>query len=223
MTAVKHFEKNTVGNDYVVSDVHGMFNLLQSKLDELHFNPEVDRLFCGGDSCDRGTESEKCLEWFNKPWFHSVRGNHEQMIIDAYREEDFRYTQHSLQNGGGWFFALFEQDKLAYVEAFEALPYLIEVETDSGLVGIVHAEVENNSWDHTKTFVNMNEKYTLEKCLWARTRIKSKETTPIIGLHKLYVGHTPMKEVTTLGNVIYVDTGAVYGEDGGFLTILKIN
>ena len=30
-------------------------------------------------------------------------------------------------------------------------------------------------------------------------------------------------EKNTVGNVIYVDTGAVCGEDGGFLTVLKIN
>ena len=112
MTAVKHFEKNAVGNDYVVGDIHGEFHLLQSKLDELQFNPEVDRLFSVGDLVDRGTESEKCLEWLNKPWFHSVRANHEQMIIDAYREEDDRYAVHSFQNGGAWFFALFEQERL---------------------------------------------------------------------------------------------------------------
>jgi serine/threonine protein phosphatase 1 len=146
------------------------------------------------------------------------------MIIDAYRIPNDAYTHLSFQNGGGWFFALFEQDKLEYVEAFEALPYLIEVETDDGLVGIVHAEVIDNCWETTKSKLSSDDPaYTVEKCLWARTRIKSKETTPILGLHKLYVGHTPMKEVTTLGNVIYVDTGAVYGEDGGLLTVLKIN
>lgn len=222
MELVKHFEKNTVGNDYVVGDIHGEFHLLQSKLGELQFNPEVDRLFSVGDLIDRGTESEKCLEWLSKPWFHSVRGNHEQMIIDAYREEDDRYSVHSFQNGGAWFFALFEQDKIEYVEAFEDLPYVIEVETESGLVGIVHAGSSRN-WGNFKSAIESGDEHTTNEAMWTRTKIKVKDAMDIQGVTRVYVGHTPLHKVTELGNTTYIDTGAVYGEDGGFLTVLKVN
>ncbi len=221
LNKVKHFSLNTSGRDFVVGDIHGMFSLVEEKLRELNFNENTDRLFSVGDNVDRGTESSKVLEWLAKPWFHSVRGNHCQMIIDAHRIATDERVMHSFQNGGAWWFSLLPSDRLEYVEAFESLPYLIEVETKDGLVGIVHAEVETAGWEYTKTFVNMNDKYTLEKCLWARTRIKSKETKPISGIHKLYVGHTPMEKVTELGNVVFIDTGAVY--DDGYLTILQIN
>lgn len=221
MEKVKHFKINTQGRDFVVGDIHGCFHVLSDSLALLNFNHETDRLFAVGDLVDRGQYSEDCLEWLNLPWFHSVRGNHEQMIIDAYREDDDVCVMHSFQNGGAWFFSLLPNDRLEYVEAFERLPYLIEIETKNGLVGIVHAEASENSWEYTKAFVNMDDKYILEKCLWARSRIKSKETKPISGIHKLYVGHTPLTEVKELGNVVYIDTGAVY--DDGYLTILQIN
>lgn len=219
---IQSFKQNTKGTDYVVGDIHGMFSLLKAKLDELGFNPEVDRLFSVGDLVDRGIESEKCLEWLSKPWFRAVRGNHEQMIIDAYREDDDRYVAHSFQNGGAWFFYLFDEDKLSYVEAFEELPYVIEVETINGLVGIVHAGSSRN-WELFKSNVALQDEHTINEAMWTRTKIKSKDTSDIVGLHKLYVGHTPMLKVTELGNVVYVDTGAVYTQDGGFLTVLRIN
>jgi serine/threonine protein phosphatase 1 len=221
MSRTKQFAQNTVGRDFVVGDIHGCFTKVTEKLGELNFDPDVDLLFSVGDLVDRGPESLESKYWLREPWFHAVRGNHEQMIIDAFRINTDDRVHLSFTNGGAWFFGLLIEDQIKYVQEFEKLPYLIEVETAQGLVGIVHAEVSNNDWNFTRNFVDMNERTTLEKCLWSRMRIKSNETKPIVGLHKLYVGHTPMKEVTELGNVVYTDTGAVYTE--GHLTILQIN
>lgn len=71
---LKQFIINKTGTDYVVGDIHGCFSLLQAKLDEIGFDPTKDRLFSVGDLVDRGTESDKVLEWLSKPWFHAVCG-----------------------------------------------------------------------------------------------------------------------------------------------------
>jgi serine/threonine protein phosphatase 1 len=133
MSLHKHFPINHCGRDFVVSDIHGCFDKLEEKLTEIQFNPKTDRLFCAGDMVDRGSYSEKCLDWLSKPWFHSVRGNHEQMIINAYRGSE-RDLALSIQNGGEWFNCLFKQDKLEYVEAFELLPYAISIDTKYGKI-----------------------------------------------------------------------------------------
>jgi serine/threonine protein phosphatase 1 len=39
------------------------------------------------------------------------------------------------------------------------------------------------------------------------------------GVAAVYVGHTPVQEVTKLGNVVYIDTGAVWTSK---LTLIQI-
>ena len=79
---IKRFPKNDAGRDFVVGDLHGCFARLQEDLGKLNFDPEKDRLFSVGDLVDRGPDSEQALGWLDKPRFHAVRGNHEQMAID---------------------------------------------------------------------------------------------------------------------------------------------
>lgn len=218
---LKQFIINKTGTDYVVGDIHGCFSLLRAKLDEIGFDPTKDRLFSVGDLVDRGTESDKVLEWLSKHWFHAVCGNHEQMIIDAFNGGDNEIHQCAV-NGGAWFFTMFEHEKDAIVEAFNKLPIMIEVETPTGLVGIIHAQVSLNNWVTTKQAITTPgafEEDVFENCIWGRTKINRMDETPIHGVTKVYCGHTPTKDVVVLGNQHYIDTGAVYT---GKLTIVKI-
>ena len=45
----RRFERNDLGRDFAVGDIHGHFSRLQKKLDEIGFNQDVDRLFSVGD------------------------------------------------------------------------------------------------------------------------------------------------------------------------------
>lgn len=218
---IKQFIINKVGTDYVVGDIHGCFSLLQAKLDEIGFDPTKDRLFSVGDLVDRGTESDKVLEWLSKHWFHAVCGNHEQMIIDAFNGGDNEIHQCAV-NGGTWFFSQSPQEQQNIVKAFSRLPILIEVTTADGLVGIVHAEVEANNWAATKqalTTPGQFNDHTLERCIWGRTKIQRKDTTVVNGVNKVYCGHTPGYDVVVLGNQYYIDTWAV---KTGNITVMKI-
>ena len=42
-------------------------------------------------------------------------------------------------------------------------------------------------------------------------RWRRESRKPIDGVSRVYVGHTPLSEPVVLGNVVYVDTGIVYG------------
>ena len=81
------FPQNTQGRDFAVGDIHGCFNRLQGVLDEMGFDPAKDRLFSVGDLVDRGPDCDQVLDWITRPWFHAVRGNHEDMAMQwAWRD-----------------------------------------------------------------------------------------------------------------------------------------
>lgn len=220
---VKRFARNEIGHDYVVGDIHGCFTALGVELNRIGFDGHKDRLFSVGDLVDRGPESEASIDWISIPWFHAVRGNHEQMAIGvaAGRHDMGNY----LVNGGGWFLSMPDSHQKMYAEVFDDLPIAIEIDTPSGRVGIIHADLgEYTDWDEFTQAIEMADsnnkrKNIREIALWSRSRISYDVTTPIAGVTAVYVGHTPVKESKWLGNVHYIDTGAVFG---GKFTIVKL-
>jgi len=214
---IKHFNKNTKGRDFVVGDIHGAFTQLANALVVIDFDVTVDRLFSVGDLVDRGPESIDFDRWLSKSWFHAVRGNHEQMLIDAVADESMSQQQrmHHHLNGGEWLTGLPEVEQQCYAMLCKDLPLAIEVDTDAGLVGIVHAECPLDDWELFKSLLDTNQEYFEAVALWSRKRISSWNETEVKGVHKLYVGHTPAHNIRELGNVIYIDTGACF-KDGQF-------
>ncbi|WP_303720074.1 metallophosphoesterase, partial [Pseudomonas aeruginosa] len=63
----------------------------------------ADLLISVGDIIDRGPDSMKCLQLMQEKWFYAVRGNHEQMALDALENNDFSLWS---INGGNWFTGL---------------------------------------------------------------------------------------------------------------------
>lgn len=208
----KRFAQNDAGRDFIVGDIHGCFSRLQLRLDAIGFDPSRDRLFSVGDLVDRGPESGQAFDWLAKPWFHAVRGNHEQMAID--HVAGFSDNRTYIGNGGGWFLAMTRPEQQLFADAFTALPIAITLETATGPVGIVHADCPAEQWDvllaalHTETAEQVG-----MCCMWSRDRITQGFTEEVQGVRAVVVGHTPVQNWTSLGNVIYIDTGAVFGHD----------
>lgn len=205
----KRFDKNEAGSDYVVGDIHGCFPMLQSALDRLGFNPETDRLFSVGDMVDRGPHSYHSLEWLQRPWFHAVRGNHEQMCIES-------DPGMHLVNGGAWFVSLVDAEQNAIRDEFDCLPIAMEVDTADGLVGIVHAEVPGDDWEQFRSWLisgGVSFEHLERFALWGRDLIRGRSGfSGVSGVGMVCVGHTPLKEATNLHNVLYLDTGACFGK-----------
>lgn len=220
MSGFLHFDLNTTGRDFVVGDIHGCFDQLRDALSAVNFDRTRDRLFSVGDLVDRGPSSHEAPEWLDQPWFVSVRGNHEQLTIeaDAIGGEKERYLH--IINGGAWFEDLPESERNRIGAALGHTPFAIEVETPAGLVGIVHAEVIGDDWPAFVEMVKEGLDYREEKVvLWARTRITLGDTTPIAGVYRVYVGHTIQPSWRVLGNIHYIDTGAF---NGGPLTLVNL-
>jgi serine/threonine protein phosphatase 1 len=211
---IKHFKQNIKGRDFVCGDIHGCFGLLKEKLKEICFDESKDRLFSVGDLIDRGEQSEESIKWLNKPWFHAVRGNHEQMLIDVVNGDYDNYGY--IQNGGSWFLSLTECEQKDFACLFNELPIAIDIETKNGLVGIIHAECPVDDWLKLEKELSLE---IIECCLWDRFRCEHNITTIIDNVHKIFVGHSPVKEICISGNHVYIDTGAVFGYE---LTIIEI-
>lgn len=226
MTQIKRFTKNTQGRDFCVGDIHGNFTKLQKALDSIGFDPASDRLFSVGDLVDRGPESLDVDTWLlRKPWFHAVRGNHEQMTIDSYqngRQSD-QCGMHFI-NGGSWFYGIGEVDQGCYSSILADLPLVIEVETDNGLIGIVHADVPRCSWPELIKALDgpaAEAEHTAAMLQWSRRRIGDEDRSGVEGVRAVICGHTPLRVPVVLGNVFHIDTAG--WTDGGYFTILDLN
>lgn len=195
---------NNLGRDFFVGDLHGCRALLDHHLSLVNFDKNVDRLISVGDLADRGPSSVECVKLISEPWFFAVRGNHEDMAIGVHRGG---WSAGNFQmNGGGWFFELDEPTRERVVQLMETLPYTIEVPVGDKLIGVLHADCVVHSW---KAYHGV---YGKESVLWGRGRISSRDSTWVHDVSAVVVGHTPVKKVGAFGNVVYIDTGAVYGK-----------
>lgn len=216
--SVRRFSRNERGNDYIVGDIHGTFTKLADLLTSIGFNPEGDRLFSVGDLVDRGPESMLALEWLSKPWFHAVSGNHEHMAMMWVRG-DYDDKQNYIANGGAWFLALTRPEQCGFADAFSAMPLAIELETEAGTVGIIHAECPFPQFANLQVFLaGKHAAQVADHCVWSRERISNGLDSAVPDVRAVVVGHTPMAESVTLGNHIYIDT---MGWRGGKFTILR--
>lgn len=214
MSIVKRFEQNKLGRDFVIGDVHGSFHLVEEALRDLNFDKTKDRMFSVGDLVDRGNNSLACLDYLKQPWFHAVRGNHEQMAIEFHKGNWGAASY--IANGGEWFFKLTPEEQQVYVDAFNDMPFAFEIETEHGLVGIVHAEVPDNDWNsiHTKPLEEIEPVLT-----WSRRKVRARETDMVQNISRVIVGHTVLPDPIVLGNTWYIDTGAVFYD---VLTIVRL-
>lgn len=218
--AIERFGLNTHGRDFLISDNHGCWDEVREFMAHVSFNEDADRLFHAGDMVDRGPQSMECLEWIEKPWFHAIRGNHEEIGIEVAAG---RPTQRNLlRNGVQWFLDMPPELQKAYAQVYLTLPYVFEIIVPWGKVGVVHGEpletMTSTSWNLTvdaldgfRTLSDTAKKDIVEVLLWSRMRFHRNLQDEVTDIDRVYVGHTPVLAPTVLGNVHYIDTAVVYG------------
>lgn len=227
-TPFKFFGKNLKGRDFVVGDIHGCFSALEQLLQQVAFNEAHDRLFSVGDLIDRGSESHRAVEFLSHEWFHAIRGNHEQMLLDSFSSDEVldnwvRY------NGGAWWKQIPESMKPRIRRIIAKLPLAFEVSTANGHIGIVHADIPTGvAWHQFIRLLDADPDMQ-EYALWSRNRYKHLKllgkTVVVDGIDAVIFGHTPVSQVLQTANFYYIDTGAALLEDTslGKLTLLQIH
>jgi serine/threonine protein phosphatase 1 len=86
---------------YVIGDIHGEIDKLEQIIDKINYDSSQDKLIFLGDYIDRGAESYQVYKYIReldngKNIF--LRGNHEEMMIDAVLNENQINLWY--QNGG---------------------------------------------------------------------------------------------------------------------------
>lgn len=221
MALVKIWDKEIKGKLYAVGDIHGCYNLLMNRLNEIGFDFENDLLVAVGDLVDRGIQNLECIELLSKPWFTSVRGNHEDLCIGGLYDESYKRCH--VSNGGEWFYMLDGQAMYNIAKTFAQLPVALEVNHNGKKFGFVHGHIEQNDWNE---FAN-NEGVSAfrdpaQLAMWGRDRLDldNLQYTHVKSIDAVIMGHTVTQKPCKRDNCYWIDTGAVHW---GTMTILDLS
>lgn len=208
---VQYFPKNTLGRDFILGDLHGEVSQFQYLLDKVKFNPSKDRVFCVGDLIDKGKDSRAAITLLKEPWFFSVLGNHEVMLLMVASEHTYRDWWH--KNGGWWC----NEDPKQYEDELRKLPLVIVVGEGANRFNVLHAEFFGSDADlDAEDFSPL----VSERLLWGRQILQGNaDHISQEGLSLTYSGHTPVVEPCKVKQQFFIDTGAFLDE--GYLTLVQ--
>lgn len=215
---IQKFGANHEGRDFIIGDLHGMYDLLMKSLNGVNFNRVVDRCFSCGDLIDRGPDSEKCLTLIQEQWFHCVRGNHEDCLIEIARNPSSALMADWLLNGGRWHLNVSCSQMKRYADELDRLPFIIEiVKTNGQRVAVCHAEYPLNIWDPERIEADASLTHAVQ---WSRAKVQKRDPSVVSGIDHVFCGHTIVDKPVTLGNTHYIDTGAF---DSGRLMMIPLS
>ena len=229
MDRVKIWDKPILGKLFAVGDLHGSYNLLMNRLNEIGFDFSQDLLVGVGDLVDRGQQNIECADLINQSWFTTVMGNHEELCIRGM--ENHSYYKCHIQNGGGWFYELGYMEQQRLIQLFKTLPVALEIQYNGKKFGFVHGHIEQNNWDEFKQDLNDFDefnhllngiRYPTEIAMWGRDRLDHDRAdyTAVKGVDAVIMGHTVTQKPCKRDNCYWIDTGAVHW---GTLTILDLS
>jgi len=182
-------------------------------MNEVGFDRKRDRLFSVGDLIDRGPDSKRCLSFLDEPWFHMVRGNHEDMLINACGAGGESYNW--WDNYGSWAKRIDPAEMETLAKKIQSLPVAMTIQLEGYDVGICHAEPDGKNW---KTMVDNPGSENV--MLWGRRVLRNKPEYDVEGVDFTVHGHTPLESPLWVGNRYFIDTGVFYSKK---LVLRKLN
>lgn len=225
--AVLDLARNERGRDLIVSDVHGQRATFERLLAMVNYSPQSgDRLLMLGDLIDRGPDSAGMLQWLLRDEVYCIRGNHEQLMLDALNGNKYIRELWTEHNGGMWSFALTPEQQMAWHEALRPLPMAMEVDSVGGKIVLVHAEIPvETPWWAFRAWLEEGDRNAGIRALWNRVRIFSeKPDAGVPDAWRTFHGHTPLKGPKHVANISWIDTGAAYPDryDGAAISCVVI-
>lgn len=195
----------------IIGDIHGCVASLNALIAKLE--PYQDRIHVFlGDYIDRGPDShgviERLIEFGKQVDCVFLRGNHEQMALDAFLEGDDDSWRHWMNNGGRSTLDSYTKAGTDLLECEGHLDFMLQsdffYETPDLLC--VHGGI--NPYMSVAENLDQVDPYEF---LWERRHI----TTVVPDWEKTVVfGHTPIQEARIERNMIGLDTGCVFPDRG---------
>lgn len=221
---IQHFDlRNHKGRAFVSTDLHGHFHLLHEKLREVAFDSSQDLLFLAGDNTDRHKDSKHVLDYLCEPWVFSIRGNHCEMLINAYENPSSRQAYEMLYcNGGEWYYDITPSEQKAIYNVFKSLPLAFEIQTNKETVGIVHADTPYGDWNKFKNCTKAEMEWNVQAIAqWSRSRYDRKDTSVVKGIGRVICGHSPTisGKIEVLGNTWFADLGSFFRNKISFIEL----
>ena len=220
---IRALPSNDKGRDLIVGDPHGCRSVFDRALEQLDFDPAVDRVLVVGDLVDRGPDSPGCLALLDEPWFHSILGNHEAMLAQRL-EGGARGARAALlhsQNGGHWLPGNPDDADLElarHIHLAAELPHMLVVGDGDTRYHLVHAELPSGTTGPVAGDAAIDAGLPgtdPETLVWQRdlmVRPDGAQLPPEApGLATTYCGHTPAPAVRRRLSHVCLDTGAVFG------------
>lgn len=214
---------NKRGRDFVVGDIHGHLDLLRDTLADCGFDERQDRLIACGDLVDRGDQSVEVLDLLREPWFWSVLGNHEVMMLEWLYNGQSDYYFMQMANGGEWLATIDDDDLRPRTDLMlERCPIALSVPTVSGLVGICHTDPLADDWAAMQ-HLSLAGYSAQATCLWSRHRYaevcRVRPVSLIRGAELVVCGHVSCAVPVWASNQIFIDTI----QRSGTLTVVPLD
>lgn len=198
---------------YIMSDLHGEYELFVALMRKIKFKTN-DTLYVCGDVLDKGDRSVKLMKTLlSLPNVHMVMGNHEEAFLEYY---------HSLMRDVDNCDAVLEQLRRSVwgdghlldwevVDAIDSLPYFIE--TDSFIC--VHAGVSLDGEGRVPTLCDENKNDYLYNRRFKKPEVLPKDSKCV------FFGHTTTGAISQSGGILtYIREG---GDPTNFADYLKIH
>lgn len=203
---------------FVFGDIHGQFDGLMKLINFIKCSSD-DKLFFLGDLIDRGSRSADVVRWVIENGHTCLRGNHEQMCIDAFdSDEESLIWKGWLLNGGSNTLQSYGTEGLPteHLEWMQQLPLYL----DLGDTWLVHAGLNPN--------LPLELQGAAEFC-WIREEFHS-ATEPFFDNKIIITGHTITFVFPGVipGNLVLgkgwldIDTGG-YHPKSGWLSALDLD
>jgi serine/threonine protein phosphatase 1 len=203
---------------YVIGDVHGQFEGLMLLMQQINLKPD-DQIFFLGDLIDRGAQSAHVVDWVIQNGHTCLKGNHEQMCLEAFGSPNSSSIWQSwLINGGSRTLESYGEAGMSnhHLDWMEKLPLYY----DLGDYWLVHAGLDPS--------LEIYEQSSSEFC-WIREPFH-RSTAPYFDSKTIITGHTitfvfpgvkPGQVAQGIG-WLDIDTGA-YHPKSGWLTALELD
>jgi len=230
---VAHLAANTQGRDFVIGDLHGSPALLRARMEEVAFNPAIDRILSVGDLIDRGPDSPGALALLDHPWFYAVCGNHDQALIDVtlYAQDPAGW----LSMGGEWVLKHTQDERLDWALRLSMLPHILVIGAGRARYQLVHGsavDVMGNVLSDEEIDAAADADYIQpERLQWSRALTEYYRQThgevrrlPHVkrDLSLTFVGHTVVMKPGMMLSHYFCDGGAGYKFPEATLHMLEV-